>query len=92
MPLKKGKLAKDYQDFLTECVQVYGVNKEDIDVRLFMEMRMASMALKGDVQAYKALLDRAIGKPREEQAPIIDTIETREVNKIQLPDGSIMEI
>ena len=69
MPLRKGKMAEEYEEFLKECISVYGVSKEDIDIRLFMEMRMTSMALKGDVQAYKALLDRAIGKPREEQAP-----------------------
>jgi len=72
MPVKKGRMAKSYDDFLRECVNVYGIPKELINYRLFMDMRMVSVALKGDVQAYKAVLDRVIGRPREEQAPIVD--------------------
>lgn len=93
MPLKKGKLTKEFDKFLNECVTNYGIPKEQVNVRLFMEMRIASMAVKGDVQAYKALLDRAIGKPREEQAPIVDQpTSEEEKTKFILPGGIELEL
>jgi hypothetical protein len=64
-----------------------------INYRLFLDMRMVSIALKGDVHAYKALLDRAIGKPREEQAPMIETTQNDdEKTKFLLPGGIEFEI
>ena len=93
MPLKKGKLTKEFDRFLYECVTNYGIPKEEVTVKLFMEMRIASQAVRGDVQAYKALQDRAFGKPREEQAPIIETANHEdEKTKFILPGGIELEL
>ena len=91
MPLKQGRISKDYEKFVRECVNNYGISRDQINHRLFLDMRMASLALKGDVSAYKALLDRAIGKPMTEQPPVIE-VEQGEKSFISFGNGSQLEI
>ena len=82
------------QQILQEMYAAYGISKEQIDVRLFMDMKMISQAIKtGDVAAYKAVLDRVYGRPREEQAPIVDNVnEEGERTSFTLPGGIDLEI
>lgn len=93
-PLAKGRLPNDMQQILQEMYAAYGISKEQIDVRLFMDMKMISQAIKtGDVAAYKAVLDRVYGRPREEQAPIVDNVnEEGERTSFTLPGGIDLEI
>lgn len=94
MSLGKGKLPKDINDFLNTANRVYGIKKEEVDVRLLMEMRLAYNAIQtGDVAAYKAIMDRAFGKPMQEQAPVVDVPqEDGERTKFVLPNGIEFEI
>jgi hypothetical protein len=91
MPLKS-KLPKSEEQFIRQVMNTYGIEREEVDVRLFMEMKLAQRAYKdGDAIAYKALLDRAFGKPMQEQPPVVDT-PTGEKSIIDLGDGLQLEI
>lgn len=91
MPLKS-KLPETEEDFIQQVMKTYQVKREEVDLRLFMEMKLAERAYKfGDAIAYKALLDRALGKPMTEQPPVIETPQG-EKSFISLPNGIQIEI
>lgn len=91
MPIKS-KLPKTQEAFIQEVMRTYGVKREEVDVRLFMEMKLAERVYKtGDAMAYKALLDRAFGKPMTEQPPVVETPQG-EKSIISLGDGIDIEI
>lgn len=61
---------KVYRDL---CAVYFGIKPEDVTVRMVMDFRQIEKGiLKGDTRAYEAVMNRAYGKPREEQAPIVD--------------------
>lgn len=91
MPLKS-KLPDTEEEFIQQVMRTYQVKREEVDLRLFMEMKLAERAYKyGDAIAYKALLDRALGKPMTEQPPVIETPQG-EKSFISLPNGIQIEI
>ena len=56
-----------------------------------MTLALIKKAREGDVAAYKALMDRALGKPMQEQPPVIETPQG-EKSIISLGDGTSLEI
>lgn len=91
MPLNS-KLPKTEEEFIKQVMATYNLKREEVDVRLFMEMKLAERVYKhGDAIAYKALLDRAFGKPMTEQPPVIETPQG-EKSVISMGNGIEIEI
>lgn len=82
---------KVYRDL---CAAYLGIDKKDVTVRMIMDFRQIEKAiLKGDTLAYKVIMDRSFGKPREEQAPIVDIPQDDgEKTVFKLPGGIDFEI
>ena len=83
--------AKVYRDL---CARYFQIEPSQVTVKMIMDFRQIERAiLKGDTTAYKAITDRAYGRPREEQAPIVDIpTDTSEATKFILPGGIEFEI
>ena len=91
MPLKS-KLPKTEEEFICHVMATYNIKREEVDVRLFMEMKLAERVYKhGDAIAYKALLDRAFGKPMTEHPPVVETPQG-EKSIISMGNGIEIEI
>lgn len=87
-----GKLPDDQETFLLKVQQAYGIERDQIDIRLFMEFRIAMKALEdGDVTAYKALLERAFGRSPEAK-PIEDETGVPKKTTFDLGGGNTFEI
>lgn len=87
-----GKLPDDQETFLLKVQQAYGIERHQIDIRLFMEFRIAMKALEdGDVTAYKALLERAFGRSPEAK-PIEDETGVVKKTTFDLGGGNTFEI
>lgn len=82
---------KVYRDL---CAAYLGINAADVTIRMIMDFRQIEKGiLKGDTRAYEAIMNRAYGKPREEQAPIVDIPQDDgEKTVFKLPGGIDFEI
>lgn len=86
-----GKFSDDDTDYAGLTARYYGVPVEQVTVKMIMDFRQMEKAIKeGDTRAYKAVNDRAFGRPAEEQPAIIDQPKD-EKNKIVLPGGIPLE-
>lgn len=63
---KPGKLGDSKTDYAKLTAIFYGIAKEEVTIKMIMEYRQIERAvLKGDTGAYIAVMDRAIGKPKQ---------------------------
>lgn len=55
------------KDYVKACAEWFGIEIEEVTVKLLMEFRQVEKAVKkSDTNAFKAIQDRAFGKPRQE--------------------------
>lgn len=58
---KIGSGSNDYRKLASDF---FGIKEEDVTIRMVMDFRQIEKAiLKGDTQAYNAIMDRSYGKP-----------------------------
>lgn len=81
---------KDYRD---ACAIYFQIQPEDVTVKMIMEFRQIEKAiLKGDTQAYNALMTRGFGAPKAESDPDAPPADSVTNSVIDLGNGITFEI
>lgn len=95
MPVGKS-LDPEHEAVIQRLCDAYGVPRDYVDNKLLMELSIAQKAHEqGDEARYKALCDRAFGKPRNEgwdAPPPVEEAPDRQKSVIDLGNGIIFEI
>jgi hypothetical protein len=82
--------AKDYRD---AAARYFQIEPEEVTVKMLMEFRQIEKAiLKGDTQAFTAVMDRAFGKPKIQDLEDGDQDKPASTSQIDLGNGIIFDL